>query len=113
MKTIDDLYAQIPNVMCKSGCSECCGPVMASEAERLRIFEAAGRELDFDTTTLECGFLDKATGKCSIYPIRPAICRLFGVTDTPLLKCPHGCAPFQFITKRDCDYILGQIEGIA
>lgn len=33
-----------------------------------------------------CRFRDSAAGQCSIYPVRPAVCRLFGYTEW--LPCP-------------------------
>jgi Fe-S-cluster containining protein len=37
-------------------------------------------------------------GRCSVYAIRPMICRLYGVTDE--MPCPHGCTPERMLTEH-------------
>lgn len=32
---------------------------------------------------------------CLIYPVRPLVCRLMGLT--PLMPCPRGVAPSEFV----------------
>jgi Fe-S-cluster containining protein len=55
-----------------------------------------------------CRFL--LAGRCSIYSMRPAICRLFGAVDHPMLRCPHGCRPEKYLTDAESRAILKDIE---
>lgn len=43
---------------------------------------------DLEARVTYCRFRDSANGRCSIYPVRPTICRLFG--QTSWLPCPIG-----------------------
>ena len=51
---------------------------------------AAGRPLEF-TSGLTCGYLDQVNKRCTVYAVRPMICRLWGVTTD--MACPWGCQP--------------------
>ena len=61
---------------------------MMSDVEARRIEQSTGlplRKVDLD---LVCPYLtDK--GRCSIYDLRPLICRMFGTVEG--MPCPHGC----------------------
>lgn len=37
---------------------------------------------------IDCPFRDKKGRRCSIYPVRPLVCRLMGVADQ--CRCPNG-----------------------
>jgi Fe-S-cluster containining protein len=72
---------------CDKGCGACCGPVICSDAE----FDAvAAYVLKHDIRPRRQGqrcplYID---GECSVYPVRPFICRAFGhATD---LECERG-----------------------
>ena len=36
-----------------------------------------------------CSFL--RDGRCTVYAVRPMICRLWGIDET--MPCPYGCVP--------------------
>lgn len=78
-KILQNIYDEIPSFQCKEGCSDCCGPVILSKYESDRL---KGKETN---TGVGCRYLKD--GKCSVYEIRPFICRIFGVLND--LKCPH------------------------
>ena len=85
---LEDLWAMIPKMECKPGCHQCCGPTLWSRAEYETIkhfLENNGRK-ELEATGLSCPYLDNEKG-CSIYPVRPLLCRLFGVTEG--LECPE------------------------
>jgi hypothetical protein len=46
---------------------------------------------DTDITVTFCRYRDMENGRCSVYPARPTICRLFG--HTPWLPCPIEAVP--------------------
>jgi len=92
---LENLYAQIPKAICPEGCGRCCGPVFPSLAELHNIknwcAEHHVESRDFLDITREgsCSYLT-AKQKCSIYPVRPFLCRILGVSldlSCPLEKC--------------------------
>src|SRR5262245_17499782 len=92
VEAVDAAYAKIPKVACKGLCVGCCAPVgdCMTDFERDRITKAAkkrpnGKE-DRDKMK-PCNML--IDGRCSVYAIRPAICRIWGVDKK--MPCPHGC----------------------
>lgn len=57
----------------------------------------------------QCGYLSE--GKCSVYDVRPAICRLFGSTEK--LPCIHGCEPDNGrIPETESMKILDEIDKL-
>ena len=83
---IDAAHARIPGMACEAGCSDCCGPVAMSAAEWERIKASGANVTPKDLT---CPMLDRATHRCTVYAIRPTICRLMGVArGLPCLKVP-------------------------
>jgi uncharacterized protein len=111
------LYARIPKIDCRQKCQVYCGVVVQlgayTEAERPEI-ERAVRDAPIvrraDASPLECKALD-ADGRCTIYAVRPAICRFFGVVEG--LTCPHGCVPKRMLSQAEMREILTALETIA
>ena len=85
------LYKRLPDMICKEGCTDCCGPVPFSK------WEADNAKAPYvESYGLNC--IHIFDGKCSIYENRPFMCRLYGTTEN--LKCPHGCQPSYQITEE-------------
>ena len=95
---LDDLYAMIPEVGCPEGCVACCvnfGVPSRTEEEDRRIkayLESQGRTIGTAQGT-RCPYVT-ANG-CSIYPVRPFICRLYGAS--PNYRCRLGVQPIQML----------------
>lgn len=78
------------SLQCRLGCHSCCKPgltVSALEAENLQLYFAAHPEVSVQLPTLasqnphggtRCELLDEQ-GACTIYPVRPLVCRSHGV----------------------------------
>lgn len=86
-KSLPIIYQPTPSMRCDSGCGACCGPVTVTKPEAKAI-EAYIKSQGI--TPIKQGitcplYLD---GTCSIYPVRPFICREFG--HSSLLSCKHG-----------------------
>ena len=96
-RKLDALYATLPTVECKGLCHECCGPVFMGREEWKRIQERLGHTPQ-PGDDLRCPMLT-ADNKCSVYDIRPVICRLWGAV--PELPCPHGCTPSRVMPKAE------------
>jgi Fe-S-cluster containining protein len=96
---LDALYAQLPQLDCQGLCADSCGPIPAGRSEGERMERVSGRRLEappvrtvIDGTMEvchECSMMDD--GRCSVYAIRPMICRLWGIAEN--LACPYGCIP--------------------
>jgi Fe-S-cluster containining protein len=72
----------------------CCGPVPITASQRRKILghlrslppEERLRLHLQHRGDLNCGFLDTATYRCTIYPVRPFVCEAFGRVED--LECP-------------------------
>lgn len=103
------LYDRLPNIDCQGLCHDSCGPIHSSLRERTRVERAAGRELT-------CGFgpscsMLTATRRCSVYEIRPLICRLWGLTRS--MKCPYGCKPDRTVEDDEAMFLLHEADRIG
>lgn len=113
------IYAKIPEVNCKGLCVANCGPILCSKGEAheiekwtgQNIMEWADQPAPLAVRISPCTFL--LAGRCSIYSMRPAICRLFGAVDHAMLRCPHGCRPEKYLTERESRAILAEIEALS
>ena len=91
---LDALYAELPRLKCKGKCWKSCGPILISPGERTRIRREAGieipppDEMKRDGCSTCPALKDR---KCTVYAIRPTICRLWGIDET--IRCPLGCEP--------------------
>ena len=72
---------------CKS-CGGCCGPVpvTAKEKEIILLYMKNNNINPEKKSELDCKFLDE-NKRCSIYPVRPSVCKLFGGYIN--LRCPN------------------------
>jgi hypothetical protein len=79
---------------CKN-CGECCGVIPASTkeireiAEYLQFHPEARKHAVAHANQITCPFRDEQKKKCLVYPVRPIICRMFGVCEGPM-QCPNG-----------------------
>ena len=106
---IDSLYARLPHIHCQRKCQPACGPIMMSPAEWRRIAERVGQTPQ-PNKDLTCPLLS-IMGNCSVYDIRPAICRIYGLTQA--LSCPAGCVPERWIDDREAFELLQAIRRIT
>ncbi len=114
--TIEDLFERkavdfTNNGRC-SGCGNCCSnilPVSDAEVKRIReyirkhgIKEQKKLYANPDSLDMTCPFRDDANRKCTIYEVRPAICRVY--------KCDNdakGIRPKELLrVQKDVDGIV-------
>jgi len=89
----------VPEMECKEGCHDCCGPIMFSRWEY-------GRIPDREFSTVVCPYLSLVSG-CTVYEERPLLCRLFGsTTEVKEMTCPHGCKPEKPLSVRQMSEIM-------
>ena len=77
----------IPQMQCDSGCGRCCGPAPVTKGELAAIRRyIAVKNITPVAQGVTCPlYID---GNCSVYPVRPFICKAFG--HVPKLKCIKG-----------------------
>jgi Fe-S-cluster containining protein len=68
---------------------------MMGRVEWQRICKRVGHEPR--ATSLTCPLLQNA--RCSVYLIRPMICRLWGLVET--MPCLWGCVPERYLTREE------------
>lgn len=88
-RELDALYASLPRLDCQGYCHDSCGPIEMSVRERQRIVQRARKPIECSRGAL-CSMLDEQR-RCSVYEIRPMICRLWGLVRS--LPCQYGCRP--------------------
>lgn len=103
IKQLNEIYANVPETVC-ARCGNCCGPIGFTTLEEENIekyLEDEGIDvrtcivgttrdqvLAF-TSDFKCPFLKD--NECTIYPVRPIVCRLFGVIRGGReLPCKHS-----------------------
>ena len=120
---IDELLSALPTFKCKDGCFDCCGPVVMSRLEYMRCVQASGRDAKDIKRQMQnnlkqgiytCPLFDDKTKQCTVYAVRPAICRLFGVVGGELV-CPHGYGPESSTLLSDARSreILAKVEELG
>ena len=108
------VLARIPDIECKGKCHESCGGIMVSREEQDLIRDWCRKNgvryhpLPQNPITLlrqalngscsACKYLTEDK-RCSIHPVRPVICRLFGVTES--MPCPFGCKPDRTLAAEE------------
>jgi Fe-S-cluster containining protein len=108
------LYERIPQVACKRKCQSYCIAVVDDGAlsvlERERIWSLHGvRPPGPDHA---CGYLDDV-GRCSIYALRPLVCRIWGVLDVPGMRCEYGCKPERYLSPAEGHALMQEVVAIG
>jgi hypothetical protein len=106
--TLQAIYDAIPKIDCQRKCIEACGPILMSSAELIRI-SAVVKPPTFHPETLTCSKLQAQ--ECSIYSLRPLICRLWGVVKR--MRCPFGCQPERWLSERESRELLARAERLV
>lgn len=99
VKQLRALYDTLPKLKCKGLCANGCRTridMSATEWSRLNILVEAPTWMRRVEGRV-CPVLQR--GKhCGAYGVRPMICRLWGLTQNPGLRCHHGCEPERWLT---------------
>ena len=105
--SLQAIYAEIPPVNCQRKCQEACGPILMSNAEMV-IIQCVGQLPKPDPRTLTCSKL--RFGSCSIYGMRPLICRLWASAEG--MECPWGCKPEKYLTRNQAGLLLARADRL-
>ena len=104
---INDIYELIPDFHCTEGCHDCCQNFGVPsrtrvEDERVKAFLRKNSMQLGEAQGNTCPYLNE-TG-CSIYPVRPLICRLYGTS--PSYRCKMEVMPIRFLHEDEEEEIL-------
>ena len=99
---IEDIYNLIPDFMCTQGCHECCRNLGVPsrtriEDERINAFFQEHAMKPGKAHHGTCPYLNEAG--CTIYPVRPLICRLYGTS--PNYRCIMEVAPLRLLHEDE------------
>lgn len=108
------IYARLPRLECWRLCQEACGPIAMFRPEWDRLVEFLMYEpkpTPDQVRRLRCPLLDEASGRCTVYSIRPMICRLFGLVER--MRCPFGCVPERWLSDQEARDLMDQVDRIG
>lgn len=109
---LEEIYAKLPKLSCKGLCQESCGPIIVSGLEKRRLENRVGGEVGTVCSRNLCPLLSRNSEKCTVYHIRPLICRLWGAVES--MPCKFGCVPEpRYLTHREGLEWLGRVAGIS
>ncbi len=103
------IYASVPAINCQRLCHGSCGPIVMSGLEWERLAEAHGGRACSDD--LVCPHLERASGLCGAYEVRPLICRLWGATER--LRCEFGCEPSRVLSDAEVEALVASVEALT
>lgn len=121
-RKLEALYREIPDIDCKGLCHESCTIIPAAKIEIKRARERTGGNpfnpaaylKEMQQSLIETPKIPKckslSDGKCTMYNIRPAICRLYGVAEG--LECHYGCKPKTQISKKNAHDLIRKVEAL-
>jgi len=93
---LEALYAELPTIECRGLCAESCGPVPMGRVEWQSVCRAGGERKG--SGDLICPYLELS--RCSVYEVRPMLCRLWGVVES--MPCLWGCQPEpRYLTREE------------
>ena len=105
------VYATLPAMRCKGLCHESCFSMAQTGVEQANIEAHTGVRLPLAHAGKPCDALT-VFGSCSVYDVRPTICRLWGLTAS--MRCPHGCEPWGgHVSDAQAHETLAQVADIA
>lgn len=104
--SLESIYARVPKVACRGKCAQSCGPIDITRKEHLAICKI--REIT-KPTNLDCPLLE--SGRCTVYDVRPLICRLWGVAEGML--CPYGCEVERVLSKVEAYALLAEAVSLS
>lgn len=119
-KELQVIYDSVPKMICENNCRDCCGMTRWFPVEAINIIDFLKaydmKEKEAKSFLDYCPYLDKES-KCTIYPVRPIICRLFGSTDHTKIKrgikvsmiCPKDCKPKKYLTSQQSISMMNKI----
>lgn len=112
---LNALYDRIPKMKdCVGKCEDSCTVIPCTVGEKKRIEAATGQPFEpkgLPPMRVRCSALSRE-GRCTVYDMRPAICRAFGAVNHPFMKCDHGCVPERWLSGAELFEIMTEVEKL-
>ncbi len=109
-RAIERIYSRVPEVGCKGLCQQACGPIAMTRLEADRIEAFLGHPIGEVDDELACPLLTE-NGRCSVYALRPLICRIYGAVES--LSCEFGCGPSQMLTEEESRGLFTRMRDLS
>lgn len=120
--TLDALYARLPSIVCQRKCGIACGAVPVTDLEARRVQLAAHvkpRTIpvtvvppgEVASRTIERCIYLRGEAACTVYAVRPLICRVWGLTK--MLSCMHGCVPSRWVSDLEFLDLARAVERLG
>jgi len=98
-------------------CGKCCGLIPATKEEIKEIQKYIGVHhiTPNKVNSIDCPFRNEKEKRCDIYPVRPLVCRLFGVIKMGRFSgCPQGNSAqidgYKFLHGREETMLLNFMD---
>lgn len=122
IKRLNNIYSQIPSFECKH-CHQCEGPIIWFKPEEINISDYLEKhnmkyrqwtKEQFERNNKKCPYLKN--DRCSIYPVRPIVCRLQGTIND--LPCKHNKEILLdkdelLNIKKEMDQLIKELDAIG
>lgn len=108
---IKKIWAGLPGLACKGLCHHSCRGIQLSTTEMHQIRKRKGVAFVGNRPDEVCPFLDVVRKTCTVYDIRPTVCRLWGATER--MQCPHDCEPEWRLTDFEEATIINEVQHIG
>ncbi|MDG6218225.1 MAG: YkgJ family cysteine cluster protein [Candidatus Thermoplasmatota archaeon] len=114
VRRLNKIYEQIPSFECKH-CHKCSNPILWFKPEEINIRKYLKKnhltyltfsDEEFKENQMRCPYLQK--NRCSIYPVRPIVCRLQGTIKE--LHCPNNKTPL--LTETQYKKIIDELNNL-
>ncbi|MBL1176890.1 YkgJ family cysteine cluster protein [Pantanalinema sp. GBBB05] len=110
---LQEIYQSLPKINCQQKCQACCTIITLSPIE-IEHLKQNGKGLPVARYSKEfdyqmCSHL-RQNGDCAIQPVKPLICRLWGLTET--MVCPHGCEPERRLTREEMLDLMLEVDAL-
>lgn len=115
LEELEKIYSLIPDFQCRH-CHECEGPIIWFKPEEIMIRDYLEKHRleyiqwskeEFERHKWKCPYLQD--DRCSIYPVRPIVCRLQG--NIPELPCRFN--KNRLMSKRAFDKLKMEFEALV
>ena len=115
LEQLKEIYDSLPRLECKGLCVDDCSKIRLSAVERALIQTATGAVPKFDTVVSKarnCPCL--VDGRCSIYDVRPLVCRLYGMVDPAAghVLCRFGCKPERYLSYDEAQALIARARKL-
>jgi hypothetical protein len=120
-KTLEDVWAAIPRIDCRKRCAGSCTVIPLHRVELVklrtrapkvetRVFNGAPEvSVLAITPDGDCPLL--LFNQCTVYEVRPLICRLYGVAAG--MPCVHGCKPARALERDEVTVLMEAVHLIG